>query len=642
MNFKRLSDQMSLPEPDRQYIDNRQIVSGISDDFQPSGSSLEPKYNTLPPTLRGNSRNHTNPGELSRCTSHLVHNNKTSHQGPLENFKNVSAISNNRPESLGMKVHISESRKEKETPKLSFNFHHQIDIAATSCFVKHHGTSESEKCHDEKGSGCFFLSGDSPRMEEDDIIHVQMAKSETSEDSSVSDENEITNYEVITSMIPSLLERANSHDPRFNVKMALPFLGNKLEITGGNATGIFIQNILDKSLTNCLSAGDQIMSAVLSNETGNSVTQVFCNCTQEQVRKTLSGDSLAFKVDSIELNCVHNKKVNQDALKWMKENKSNGDFFYTRSNFKWQGDRTAGQLEVNIGDIFMILNTTCKPQFWLAVKFDREKQTWDSSTGFIPNTNEALRSRVKMQIKKTESMEGRQTGRWKGIKCRAEHYAMVLPVKAMTLSPVLLYGQEKVVTTVLEMLSTELPDCSQVDIMKSNFIDMHRQFPQKHGRHSIRKGSLTPVTLNQSPNIIIYLRLQNDADQEQLNTILGSSFHESNEGSSESLESHLQTLGFTYDTIDIPSAEVKDQASLLRCLCARISQYQDRVCWLGKQNLIPADQWRFQSLICPSVPNVYSEDSQETLSQPSPTTSLNDSRSHWVRSGNIFHSIYAN
>ncbi|XP_021374433.1 caspase recruitment domain-containing protein 11-like [Mizuhopecten yessoensis] len=648
MEIKRLSDQISLPETDRQYVDRKQSIYDISDDIQDSSIPLDPKYNTLPVTLMGHSSNHAGAAGFSRCASHIVHTQKSIPHGPMETFELVSRDASNRPDSLGMKVHISDSRKQKVTPVLSMNLPLAVDRDAISCYVRHNDNiSESGKSHPEIGSesgnyhrGKGNESGDSLEPEEETIDQFYpKAKSETSEDSSVSDENELTNYEVVMPMIPCLPEKANSHDPKFTVKVPMPFLDTQLEIAGGNITGIFIQKILDKSLNNWLSLGDQIMSVVLSNKVGNSVTQVFHNCTQEQVRKSLISDSLPFSIDTVELNCAHNKKVNQEALKWMKENNSNGDFFYTRSNFTWQGDRTAGQLEVNIGDIFMVLNTTCRPRFWLAVKFDRDRQTWESDTGFIPNTSEALRSRVKMQIKRIESMEGKHTGRWKGIKCRSEHYTMILPVKALTRSPVLLYGQEKVVTTVQKIMSTEMPDCSKVDIMKNDLIDIHRHFPQISGRHSIRKGSLTPVALNQSLNIIIYLRLRNEADPEQLRTILGSDFDTATESSSECLESRLQTIGLTYDTIDIPSPEVKDRASLLRCLCARISRYQDRVCWLGKQSLTPADQWKFQSLICHSkLSNVYSDDQQESP-QPFSALSLDDSRSHWARSANIFRSF---
>ncbi|XP_033750857.1 uncharacterized protein LOC117335046 isoform X1 [Pecten maximus] len=615
---------------DNTYKTKTCLVS--QEEIQRSSPPIDQKYNTLPATLMGLSCTHPS---VSRCASHLIHMNKGVPIGPMETFESVSISCEERPDSWGMKVHVSDSRRKNKSPNLSWKFGHPVDYEASSCYVRHHDSiGESEKYNREKGSH----SVDSHGTAEDDII--QTPESETSEDSSVSDENELTNYKVVMSMIPSLPEKANSHDLKFTVRVSMPVLEKKLEIVGGNATGIFIEKINDKSLNNCFSVGDQIMSVDVSNKMGNSVTQVFHNCTQEQVRKTLNGESLAFPVDSIELNCAHNKKVNQEASKWMKENNSNGDFFYTRSNFTWQGDRTAGQLDVNNGDIFKVLNTTCKPRFWLALKFDRDSQTWESDTGFIPNTTEALRNRVKMQMKRTESMDGKHTGRWKGIKCRSEHYTVILPVKAMTMSPVLLYGQEEVVTIVQKIMATDLPDCSQVDIMRNDLTDLHRHFPQKHDRHSIRKGSLTPVTLNQSLNIIIYLNLQSGADPDQLNTILGSYINEgTKEGPSDSLESRLQMFGLTYDRIDIPSPEVKDRASLLQCLCARISRYQDRVYWLGKQSLTTSDQWKFQSLVCPSkVPNVYSDDQKENL-KPSPAVSLDDGRSHWARSGNIFRSF---
>lgn len=630
MNVKRLSDQISLPETDRQYVESK-TVSCILEDSQHSSAPTE-KYNTLPVTLMG-SNVHSSTAGVARCPSHVIHTSKTNPIGPLETFDCVPTMCQNRPESWGLKVNISDSRKRNKPPNVSVNRGYQVDHEASTCYVRHHDSivESSQENDSEKGSG------GSPRPETSDSN--QKAKSETSEDSSISDENEISNYEVDISMIPSLPEKSNSHDPKFPVKLSMPLLDSKLEIIGGNATGIFIQKIIDKSLSSWLHVGDQIMSVMLSNKQGKSVTQVFNNITQEEVRKTLNGESFAFAIDNIELICAHNKKVNQDALKWMAENQSNGDFFYIRSKFEWQGDGTAEQLEVNNGDIFKVLNTTCKPRFWLAMKLDKDSETWEPKTGYIPNMTEARRNVVKKQIKRTESTEGKPAGRWKGIKCPAEHYTIVLPVKAMAMAPVLLYGHEEVVTIVQKIMSTDLPDCSQVDIMKNDLMDIHKHFPQKHGRHSIRKGSLTPVTISQSINIIMYLRLQSGTDPEKLRTILGSNINDTFEGSSESLESRLQMLGLTYDTIDIPSAEVKDRNSLVRCLCERISKYQRRVYWLGKQNLTPSDQWKFQSLICPSkVPNVFS-DGQRNNDVSSPPSSLDESRSYWSRSRNVFRSF---
>lgn len=96
---------------------------------------------------------------------------------------------------------------------------------------------------------------------------------------------------------------------------------------------------------------------------------------------------------------------------------------------------------------------------------------------------------------------------------------------------------------------------------------------------------------------------------------------------------------FVSDTVDIPSPEVQDRASLVQCMGEKISQYQGRVYWLGRQSLTPEDLWKYQSLLCPSTVLNVSPEKPVVTRYHSQSESGTENRDHWIRSGNVCRSF---
>uniref|UniRef100_K1QSQ3 Uncharacterized protein n=1 Tax=Magallana gigas TaxID=29159 RepID=K1QSQ3_MAGGI len=243
-----------------------------------------------------------------------------------------------------------------------------------------------------------------------------------------SDTSEDTDTEL---MGPKSTPPSAQMDKQCTYKVILPVLDEKLKITGGNFTGIFILEVqLLKSDYSCVSKKEMrtltLMEARAAFLAGAAVKEKVPDC-------------LPIKKGDI-LRVTNTYYVKGDRKYWKV-------CPYDRQNEKWgkEGiipseagaavkEKVPDCLPIKKGDILRVTNTYYVKgdrKYWKVCPYDRQNEKWGKE-GIIPSERGAFRAR--------------------------SLFVRVLPMKASSRLPVLMYGPENIISSAQSLIVDDSPD----------------------------------------------------------------------------------------------------------------------------------------------------------------------------------------
>ena len=372
------------------------------------------------------------------------------------------------------------------------------------------------------------------------------------------------------------------HRDKWTIRMKMPLL-DKINITGGNFTGIFVDKVLKKM--DVPKPGDKIESiSRITKDYSQQDTTSLDGFTQYQAKEKLS-----YKQDTGDMEVtfrrimINNIPEYECVTQWMADTMKNsrkGDYFYVRANMPFNTDQqvsdqqvSAAQHRIQTGDIFLVQDTcpSCIGE-WQALKFDKKQGHWDPHCQSIPESAHNRR-RTMVRQQSSEHLPGRKLA----VK-KKNLYTNVFPMKATSKLPVWMVGPKDVIEAVQNLMCKHHPALFEMSDM-SNFTQVIStvKIQNKHVLVHVNTLSWTHRI-----GILLLFNVQTK-DQNKLSQI----FHKCiNLDTTAINEERLRQSGIDMREIIIPTDEIKSEDTLVQTVCETIDKMQKRILWLCDRTLM--------------------------------------------------------
>ncbi|KAL5018471.1 hypothetical protein ScPMuIL_004193 [Solemya velum] len=442
----------------------------------------------------------------------------------------------------------------------------------------------------------------------DESGELQRCTSETSKSEAsckTDDDNcQAMNFEVSTRMLASSLNRLSRgtiNGEFINVEGVTSAKLSGIKITGGNFTGIFIEDLsggfntsLDCLVQNReLMRGDQLHSITYASETGI-LKKVIKGSTLDKATRLLNRLSTSKKDLQFEVRVRRSHTEYESAKTWMKENGGYGDFFYVRV-------RCPVEEKVKAGEIVLVRNTLPTDN-WEGLMVDRVNGNKSSELVLIP------------KIKQTDDMPFHRSHH-RAIRNRhyRDGYIKVLPMKAKSNLPVMLLGPSDLVDAVLCVLREDASD--KFIVAEAGAIQLGAntiQAAEMSGKHAVFKGQFSAPHKDFDAYIVILLAVPTATKLVHLRRVLGKTVEEFSVEPHE--KEYLEKNGIVFDIVMLPSDQVKDKSTLIEMLSSCVSVAQHRQFWLSADQLDSVTREKHSNLL--DIPKtLVTSSSSQSLSQ---------------------------
>ncbi|XP_033750902.1 caspase recruitment domain-containing protein 11-like isoform X2 [Pecten maximus] len=250
-----------------------------------------------------------------------------------------------------------------------------------------------------------YVTGEDKSFKSDESLH-------TSEENS--------QYLVLDEMLALYIQSSDlQHAPTYTVKIPTPLLKDKLEITGGNMTGIYVKRVIKKKLPH-IQEGDKILSVGVFITDVQALHTDLVYRTFEEATHILQAQADPRHANVVEVKLQRDPEGYARALKWIMQHGS-GDLFFIKSNVNLEEDSICPSIQN--GDVFCVSSTTMGSanKYWKGFRFDKGSNSWSKDPVSLPNVSEALKLR-------RGTGAGRQRGRQQAFRHRP--YSRVLPTRS--------------------------------------------------------------------------------------------------------------------------------------------------------------------------------------------------------------------
>ncbi|XP_069123889.1 caspase recruitment domain-containing protein 11-like isoform X3 [Argopecten irradians] len=257
-----------------------------------------------------------------------------------------------------------------------------------------------------------FVTEDVENTGEEDKSFKSDESYHTSEDNS--------QYPVLDDMLASYIQSSESDNAStYTIKISTPILKDKIEITGGNMTGIYVKRIIKKKIPH-IQEGDKILSVGVFITDVQALHTDLVYRTFEEATHILQAQADPRHANVVEIKLQRDPKAYDRALQWIMQHGS-GDLFFIRSNYNSENDSHCTNIQT--GDVFCVSSTTMgtESKHWKGFRFDKETNSWSTDPVTLPNISEALKLRRGL-------VGGRQRGRAQAFRHRP--YSRVLPTRS--------------------------------------------------------------------------------------------------------------------------------------------------------------------------------------------------------------------
>ncbi|XP_062599398.1 caspase recruitment domain-containing protein 11-like isoform X4 [Saccostrea cucullata] len=369
---------------------------------------------------------------------------------------------------------------------------------------------------------------------------------------------------------PKSVPPSAQFDKQRTYKVTWPVLDEKIKITGGNFTGIYITEV-SKKLDSSICVGDQVISVQLLR------SDYSCVCKIDMRGRTLAEARAAFLFESqrndekeVEITL---KKVPQEEFenikKWMETQKSSGDYFYVRACAAIKEKETEC-LPLKKGDILRVYNTNHSKgdhKYWKVCLYDRQGGKWGTE-GIIP-----------ADFRRMCPIDRRLAFRARS------HFVRVLPMKATSKLPVVMYGPSNLVGAAQNLIVDDSTDYLCYNVEKGRDFDTLRHCLSK-GKHCMMRD----VLLKRYVDVYIVIIINTEHSTPE---ILKNIF-----GVDKATESKYRIPeDIVCETITVGSDGVRDRKSFLKAFYERVQKGQDRVCWLSSSQLDGSTTEQYQDYL---------------------------------------------
>lgn len=432
-----------------------------------------------------------------------------------------------------------------------------------------------------------------------------LCDSEPDSDDEQSDVIPHLSHDVYTVLLPkrcSKIVRPGQVDKDCRIVTLRFPINEKIELCGGNHTGIFISKVL-KNVD--LSPGEEIKEVIFTpNEHVHPLVVSVKGCTLEEVYRLLSEDFIRRKKEREVRISVKKCAEDHDAMKrWLAENNNTGDYFFVRCNVSLES-KNEEEVSLKAGDVFLVTNSL----------YDQEKRQWqghrvDLFTSLvdehtyvvIPNLQESNLRRFKSLRQNTSEDESKQFGRTAGIKVRGQPYNRVLPMKAFVKLPVFVIGPITLVTLLMGQIATKL----RTEFIVQTSDCMHEEEHMcSNNVHLVKKGKIDAVLSRRSvQRIVIFVCADQEMCQEEAKVIFGSDFQGNINrdvvDQSTNIRIKLKEYGQNFEELCV--TRIHNERSFLAEFRSRVQGSQDRVLWLCSKEMDPDITERHREILGPSL-----------------------------------------
>nr|XP_034312955.1 caspase recruitment domain-containing protein 11 isoform X1 [Crassostrea gigas]XP_034312956.1 caspase recruitment domain-containing protein 11 isoform X1 [Crassostrea gigas]XP_034312957.1 caspase recruitment domain-containing protein 11 isoform X1 [Crassostrea gigas]XP_034312958.1 caspase recruitment domain-containing protein 11 isoform X1 [Crassostrea gigas]XP_034312959.1 caspase recruitment domain-containing protein 11 isoform X1 [Crassostrea gigas] len=357
-------------------------------------------------------------------------------------------------------------------------------------------------------------------------------------------------------------------DKQCTYKVILPVLDEKLKITGGNFTGIFILEV-NRKLESGLCVGDQVISVQLLK------SDYSCVSKKEMRTLTLMEARAAFLFENqrdnekdLEITIKRTAIEEYESIrKWMETNKSTGDYFYVRAGAAVK-EKVPDCLPIKKGDILRVTNTYYVKgdrKYWKVCPYDRQNEKWGKE-GIIPS-----------DIRRLFSNDRRGAFRARSL------FVRVLPMKASSRLPVLMYGPENIISSAQSLIVDDSPDYLCYNVDKGRTVDILRHCINT-GKHCMMKEGPRKI------EVCIVIVIHTDgAAPEVIKSIFGV----------DKATEYKYNISddIICETITVGENGVNDKQSFLRAFYEQVQKGQDRMFWCTSSQLDESIVTQFQDYL---------------------------------------------
>ncbi|KAJ8318975.1 hypothetical protein KUTeg_004066 [Tegillarca granosa] len=415
-----------------------------------------------------------------------------------------------------------------------------------------------------------------------------------SDSSSLSlDLHEVVQFDVHGEFLPPKIERINKNCNQFKIVLKTPIIGEKLNIIGGNITGIFVQDVLQENGNiHLLKIGDEITEIHIcsTHRHVNGASIKLHGMTLEQVKNLLSPTE---EMD-VEMSITHDPTRYGVIKQWLSHNESNGDYFYVRCQFSWSVSKCVpDSIPFKAGDVFRVTNTnnTGHEGFWRVVKI-----TGGRSYGLIPNMESARTHQMKT-IKNADH------------KTECHHDAF----RPLTKMPVFVFGTDELVEEVMNLMIKEGSNYVLNETGNcGNSTDSKIKDSKTSKKHLLFKGGAGTKS-NNLKYINIFVTSSADC-QDIIKKIFDKYIAVEDSDLLYKVKSKFEICGATYDIITINAKQCYDKESLLKSIQDRVTNAQNRYMWLSETELSTSILDKYSTYIkCPELPILTETASADTL-----------------------------
>nr|XP_022315630.1 caspase recruitment domain-containing protein 11-like isoform X2 [Crassostrea virginica] len=395
---------------------------------------------------------------------------------------------------------------------------------------------------------------------ESEVLTPGTSSKALSSDTSEDQDAELIGFNVCIREIPLRWRPQKPSSPGLQIcqqktyKVNLPVLDEKIKITGGNYSGIYITEV-KRGLESGLRVGDQVISVQLLKK------DYTCVCKREMRGLTLAEARAAFLfqdqlVDEKELEITVKRMVPEEfesIKKWMETHKSSGDYFYIRACAPIK-EKEGDCLPIKKGDVLRVINTCHLKgdhKYWKVCLYDRQKGAWGKE-GLISS-----------DFRRHFSKDRRGAFRARSL------FLRVLPMKASSKLPILMYGAGNIISSAQNLIVDDSPDYLCYNVDKGRSSDILRHCLNK-GKHCMMKD--VPRKTSLEVYIVIVINVENTPAE------LLKSIFDVDKATEYKLSPSEDVL---CETITIGNSGVKDRESFLKTFYELVRQGQERVCWLS-------------------------------------------------------------
>lgn len=253
--------------------------------------------------------------------------------------------------------------------------------------------------------------------------------------------------------------------------------------------------------------------------------------------------------------------------KWMETNKSTGDYFYVRAGAAVK-EKVPDCLPIKKGDILRVTNTYYVKgdrKYWKVCPYDRQNEKWGKE-GIIPS-----------DIRRLFSNDRRGAFRARSL------FVRVLPMKASSRLPVLMYGPENIISSAQSLIVDDSPDYLCYNVDKGRTVDILRHCINT-GKHCMMKEGPRKI------EVCIVIVIHTDgAAPEVIKSIFGV----------DKATEYKYNISddIICETITVGENGVNDKQSFLRAFYEQVQKGQDRMFWCTSSQLDESIVTQFQDYL---------------------------------------------